>query len=97
MILGLITSWRKTHCYFRSRLMGWILLLMIDRMHSRKYGPSGAKLNSYGSRYSMSRTCGPRDIISFVIPRIGDNSLEKGPFKKGEEGAMTTLEKHHHT
>jgi hypothetical protein len=27
-----------------------------------------------GSRHSMSRTCGPRDMISLVIPRIGDNS-----------------------
>jgi hypothetical protein len=24
-----------------------------------------------GSRYSMSRTCGPRDIISLVIPKLG--------------------------
>jgi hypothetical protein len=29
--------------------------------------------SQYGSRYSMSRTCGPRDIISLVIPRLGDN------------------------
>jgi hypothetical protein len=24
-------------------------------------------------RYSMSRTRGPRDVISLVIPRVGDN------------------------
>jgi hypothetical protein len=30
-------------------------------------------LKSSGSRHSMSRTCGPRDIIPLVIPRIGDN------------------------
>jgi hypothetical protein len=30
---------------------------------------------SSGSRYSMSRTCGPRDVISLVIPRLGDNKL----------------------
>jgi hypothetical protein len=30
-------------------------------------------LKSSGSRHSMSRTCGPRDMISLVIPRIGDN------------------------
>jgi hypothetical protein len=32
--------------------------------------------SQYDSRYSMSRTCGPRDIISLVIPRIGDNNLD---------------------
>jgi hypothetical protein len=32
-----------------------------------------AMLKSFGSRYSMSRTCGPRDVISLVIPRLGDN------------------------
>jgi hypothetical protein len=30
-----------------------------------------------GSRYSMSRTCGPRDVISLVIPRLGDNRSEE--------------------
>jgi hypothetical protein len=32
-----------------------------------------AMLKSFGSRHSMSRTCGPRDMISLVIPRLGDN------------------------
>ena len=73
MIPWLITSWSKTHCYFRTRLVGWMLLLLIDGMHWRKDGPFGAKLKSSSSQYSMSRTCGPRDIISLVIPRIGDN------------------------
>jgi hypothetical protein len=36
-------------------------------------GPLGPGSSQYGSRYSMSRTCGPRDIISLVIPRLGDN------------------------
>jgi hypothetical protein len=31
-------------------------------------------LKSSGSRYSMSRTCGPQDMISLVIPRLGDNN-----------------------
>jgi hypothetical protein len=35
-------------------------------------GPLGPGSRQYGSRYSMSTTCGPRDIISLVIPRIGD-------------------------
>jgi hypothetical protein len=38
-------------------------------------GPPGPGSSQYGSRYSMSRTCGPRDIISLVIPRLGDNTL----------------------
>ena len=33
MIAELITSWSKTHCYFRIRPMGWMLLLLIDRRH----------------------------------------------------------------
>jgi hypothetical protein len=36
-------------------------------------GPPGPSSSQYGSRYSMSRTYGPQDIISLVIPRIGDN------------------------
>ena len=39
----------------------------------KKRGSSGAMLKSFGSRHSMSRTCGPRDMISLVIPRVGDN------------------------
>ena len=31
MILRLITSWSKTHYYFRIRPMGWMLLLLIDK------------------------------------------------------------------
>jgi hypothetical protein len=40
----------------------------------RRMGPPELGSSQYGSRYSMSRTCGPRYIISLVIPRIGDNS-----------------------
>jgi hypothetical protein len=38
----------------------------------------------------MSRTCGPRDIISLVIPRIGDN-IAQGEFSffiNSKEGSM---------
>jgi hypothetical protein len=35
-------------------------------------GGPGAILNSPGSRYSMSKTYGPREMISLVIPRLGD-------------------------
>jgi hypothetical protein len=40
----------------------------------KKDGPSRALLKSSSSWYSMSRTHGPRDMISLVIPRIGDNN-----------------------
>ena len=33
MIPGLITSWSKTHCYFKTRPMGWVMLLLIDGRH----------------------------------------------------------------
>jgi hypothetical protein len=42
-------------------------------------------LKSFGSQYSMSRTCGPQDVISLVIPRLGDNRL------KGSVGATHFL------
>jgi hypothetical protein len=35
-----------------------------------------AILKSSGSQYSMSRTHGPRDVISLVIPRLGDNKSD---------------------
>jgi hypothetical protein len=62
--------------------VGWILLLVINGLHWRKEGPSGAMLKSFGSWYSMSRTCGPRDVISLVIPRLGDNM----DYTLGEDG-----------
>ena len=45
----------------------------VEVLKKNKDGPSRANIESYGSQYSMSRTCGPRDIISLVIPRLGDN------------------------
>jgi hypothetical protein len=33
-------------------------------------GPPEPSSSQYDS---LSRTCGPRDIISLVIPRLGDN------------------------
>jgi hypothetical protein len=48
-------------------------VVVVDKVEAlkKKDGPSGA--SQYGSRYSMCRTCGPRDIISLVILRLGDN------------------------
>ena len=77
MIPRLITSWSKTYCYFRNRLVGWMLLLLIYKLHWRKYGPSRDKLRSSGSWHSMSRTCGHRDMISLVIPRVRDNKFQR--------------------
>jgi hypothetical protein len=74
MIPRLITSWSKTHCCFRTRPMGWMLLLLTQwRCRRRRMGPPGPGSSQYGSWYSMSGTCGPRDIMSLVIPRLGDN------------------------
>jgi hypothetical protein len=39
-------------------------------------GPPGPGSSQYGSQYSTSRTCGPRDIISLVISRLGDNTID---------------------
>jgi hypothetical protein len=50
-----------------------MMLLLINGLHSRKEGPFGAILKSSGSRHSMSKTCGPRYMISLVIPRVGGN------------------------
>jgi len=70
MIPGLINSWSKTYCYFRTRLVG------MDVATDDKWTAleeKRAMLKPSASRYSMSRTCGPRDVISLVIPRVGDN------------------------
>jgi hypothetical protein len=60
-------------------------------------GSPGPSSSQYGSRYSMSRTCGPRDIIALVIPRLGDNRVHstlfmwKSIFYKGRRGMMSYL------
>jgi hypothetical protein len=45
----------------------------VEVLKNERMGPSTPCSSLSGSRYSMSRTCGPRDIISLVIPRLGDN------------------------
>jgi hypothetical protein len=47
----------------------------VEALKNEKMGPPGPCSSRSGSRYSMSRTCGPRDIIYLVIPKLGDNSL----------------------
>jgi hypothetical protein len=48
----------------------------VEALKKKRMGPPGPCSSRSGSRYSMSRTCGPRDIISLVIPRLGDNMLK---------------------
>jgi hypothetical protein len=45
----------------------------VEALKKKRMAPPGPSSSRSGSRYSMSRTCGPRDIISSVIPRPGDN------------------------
>jgi hypothetical protein len=45
----------------------------MEALKKKRMGPPRRCSSRSGSRYSMSRTCGPRDIISLVIPRLGDN------------------------
>jgi hypothetical protein len=47
-------------------------------------------LKSSSSRHSMSRTYGPRDMISLVIPRVGDNTSHKYAHSPNN-GAPSTL------
>jgi hypothetical protein len=46
----------------------------VEALKKEKMGPPGPCSSRSGSRYSMSRTCGPRDIISLVIPKLGITS-----------------------
>jgi hypothetical protein len=45
----------------------------VEALKNERMGPPGPCSSRSGSRYSMSRTCVPRDIISSVIPSLGDN------------------------
>jgi hypothetical protein len=46
----------------------------VDALKNEKMGPPGPCSSRSGSRYSMFRTCGLQDIISLVIPKLGDNT-----------------------
>jgi hypothetical protein len=43
----------------------------VEALKKEKDGPSKDMLKSIWLSYTMSRTCGPRDIISLVIPKLG--------------------------
>jgi hypothetical protein len=47
----------------------------VEALKKERMGPPGPSSSRSGSRYSSSRTCGPQDIISLVIPRLGDNRI----------------------
>jgi hypothetical protein len=47
----------------------------VKALKNERMGPPGPCSSRSGFRYSMSRTCGPRDIISLVFPRLRDNSV----------------------
>jgi hypothetical protein len=50
-------------------------VVVADKMEALKIkdGPPRLGSSQYGPQYSMSRTCGCQDIVSLVIPRLGDN------------------------
>jgi hypothetical protein len=52
-------------------------IVVVDKWTTfeEKRGPFRAMLKLSNSQYSMSRTCGPQDVISLVIPRVGDNNI----------------------
>jgi hypothetical protein len=52
----------------------WMMLLVMCIMHHVKKEPFRAMLYPSGSRHSMIATCGSRDIISLVTPRLGVTS-----------------------
>jgi hypothetical protein len=43
----------------------------VEALKEENMGPPGPCSSRSGFRYSMSRTRGPRDIISLVIPKVG--------------------------
>jgi hypothetical protein len=47
----------------------------VKALIGRKDVPPGPCSSRSGSWYSMSRTCGPRDIISSLSLKVGDNRV----------------------
>ena len=48
----------------------------VEALKNENMGPPGPCSSRSGSRHTISRTCGPRDIMSLVIPRPGDNKAQ---------------------
>jgi hypothetical protein len=51
----------------------------VEALKNEKMGPLGRCSSRSGSQYSMSRTCGPRDTICLVMPKLGDNRADLYP------------------
>jgi hypothetical protein len=66
MIPGPITSWSKSLLRYKTKpmVMDVVVADKTNLMKEEKDGPSRAMLRSILLSYSMSRTCGPRDMIS---------------------------------
>jgi hypothetical protein len=60
----------------QAEVMDVVVADKVEALKEEKMGPPGLCSSRSSSRYSMSRTSGPRDIISLVIPKVGDNTME---------------------
>jgi hypothetical protein len=54
-------------------VMDAVIVVKTKTMEEEKVGPPGPCSSQSCSRYSMSRTCGPRDMISYLSLKSGDN------------------------
>jgi hypothetical protein len=59
--------------YDQVKVMDDVSADKVEVLKNENMGPTGPFSSRYVSRYSMSRTYGPQDIISLVIPKLGDN------------------------
>jgi hypothetical protein len=57
----------------QANVMDVVVADKVEALENERMGPPRPRSSRSGSQYSMSRTYGPRDIISLVIPRLGDN------------------------
>jgi hypothetical protein len=62
----------------QAEVMDVVAAEKVEALKEEKMGPPGPCSSRSGSWYSMSRTCGPQDIISLVIPKVGDNTPKRG-------------------
>ena len=60
----------------QAEMMDVIAADKVEALKEEKMGPPGPFSSRSGSRYSMSVSRGPRDIIYLVIPKVGDNKAK---------------------
>jgi hypothetical protein len=58
----------------QAEVMDDVVADKVEALKEENMGPLGPCSSRSVSRYSMSRTYGPRDIISLVIPKLGITS-----------------------